>query len=147
MNDTLVQWIVGGGLVTILTAWGSIRVERWRAKREEKADESARYDALWAKLEKMNTEAEQDRDEYRKKFAESEQLRLHEGEACEKRIREARREGQTETDEVRKDLRGLSVLCHKQQLELDSSKNEISSLKAHLAAIPGGRRATDPPPP
>lgn len=146
MND-LLQWIVGGGLATLLTIWGTIRVDRWRHQREVKSDEQSRYDGLWAKLEKLQNDVESERDEYRRKWAESEQQRLHEGEVCEKRVREARRESQTETDQIREQMRGLSALNFSLRLELDQTKGEVSMLKAKIAAgvaIVGGRRASDP---
>lgn len=147
MND-LLQWIVGGGLATLLTIWGTIRVDRWRHQREAKSDEQSRYDGLWAKLEKLQNDVESERDEYRRKWAESEQQRMHEGEVCEKRVREARRESQGETDEIRNQMRGLSTINFQLRLELDATKGEVSMLKAKLAsgiAIVGGRRTSDPP--
>lgn len=146
MND-LVQWIIGGGLATLFTAWGAMRVERWRAHREEKTDEKQRYDDLWAKLEKLQDDVCVERDEYRRKFTESEQQRLHEGEVCERRVREARRESQGECDQIREQMRALSNLSFSQRLEIDQAKGEISMLKAKLSsniAIAGGRRSSDP---
>lgn len=146
MND-IVQWIIGGGLATLLTAWGAIRVDRWRSQREERSDEQVRYDGLWAKLEKLQNDVESERDEYRKKWADSEQARMHEAEVCEKRIREARRESQSETDTIREQMRGLSSLNFSLRLELDQTKGEVSMLRAKIAsgvAIAGGRRSSDP---
>lgn len=146
MND-LLQWIVGGGLATLLTIWGTIRVDRWRHQREAKSDEQSRYDGLWAKLEKLQNDVESERDEYRRKWADSEQQRQHEGEVCEKRVREARRESAAECDQIRDQMRGLSTINFQLRLELDATKGQVSMLTAKMAAgvaIVGGRRTTDP---
>lgn len=143
------DWLQNGGSMAAAAAALKMWLDLRAIKREEKADEKQRYDALWERLNALSKDAEIDRDEYRAKLEESEQRRVHEGEACEKRIRESRREAQAEADELREQVRKLSRLCHSQQLEIDSSKNEVSSLKARIAAaditIAGGRRAGDPP--
>jgi hypothetical protein len=121
---TPLEWILGGGLATVLAAAGKLWLDARAQKREDKSSESQRYDQLWAKLEKLQNDVESERDEYRRKFNESEQQRLHEGEVCERRVREARRESQSECDQIREQMRALSNLSFSQRL---------------------GRRTSDPP--
>jgi hypothetical protein len=145
---TSLEWIASGGFATALGAAAKFWWDLRTAKREDQSSEAQRYDQLWMKLQNISDKADKEANDYRMRLAESEQARMHEAEVCEKRIREARRESNEEAEALRSDIRKLSKLCHSQQLEIDSSKNEISSLKAQRAAdiiIPGGRRGSDPP--
>lgn len=143
----------------LLGAAGAIWNERRKADNEKRtvADESD--DKVWKRAMTIQEEQASEISAIRTMLRESESARIKEAATCEERItqveadwradvKKMRADFASEADELRSQVRGLSKLCHSQQVEIDTQANTISALNRRINAdqmIPGGRRASDPP--
>jgi len=140
--DELVKWIVGGGLVGVVSAWAAMRIERWKIQRESQREARSASQEADASFWKRTTElmASMQIDLKETKIA----LALEQAD-CKKRIDAVRAESQADYDQSLSKIKVLSKICLDQQLELDKVGIEVSRLQREreLAGLPGGRRSSD----